>query len=148
MRSDAEDHNDSWWPPAARPRPLVSDGWLKLDLLLKQQQGYTTWGMRRVGRHPCEMMAVSRGPTFPLPRNGGPGALSKTSSVCRINIRTKLVVHALFWLTYTKCHMLRQTIVMRLPRSASNKSILWSSDTSVLTLRKGKWQSWVLLIVQ
>lgn len=39
MRLEAEDHTGSWWPPAARPRPLVSDWWAKLDLLLKQQRG-------------------------------------------------------------------------------------------------------------
>lgn len=39
MRLEAEDHTGSWWPPAARPRPLASDWWAKLDLLLKQQRG-------------------------------------------------------------------------------------------------------------
>lgn len=50
-----EDVNDHWWPPAARPRPSVSDWWAKLDLLPEQQ-----WGMGLGDRkHPLNVMAVS-----------------------------------------------------------------------------------------
>lgn len=39
--------NGRWWPPAARPRPLVSDWWAKLDLL-SERQGVRGWGIENI----------------------------------------------------------------------------------------------------
>lgn len=117
MRSESEDHNDSWWPPAARHHPLVSDWWLKLDLLLKQQRGTRpAEGVRWVGQHPSETMAVSGG----------------RRSRCRT--------------TEAPAPCQRRCLCVRLTSGGKCWSILWSSNTSVVTIGKGKCQSWVLLI--
>lgn len=55
-RAGTTEHlNERWWPPAARPRPLVSDWLAKLDLLSEQQwgTGLGDW------KHPLRVMAVS-----------------------------------------------------------------------------------------
>lgn len=39
--------NGRWWPPAARPRPLVSDWWAKLDLPSEQQEVWG-WGIENI----------------------------------------------------------------------------------------------------
>lgn len=55
-RAGTTEHlNGRWWPPAARPRPLVSDWWAKLDLL-SELQGVRDWGD---WKHPLKVMAVS-----------------------------------------------------------------------------------------
>lgn len=52
-RAGAAEHlNSRWWPPAARPRPLVGDWWAKLDLPSEQRWDW---------KHPPGVMAVSGG---------------------------------------------------------------------------------------